>query len=48
MKIPSLLAISLAVLANATPGKETRDYEYIVVGSGPGGGPLAYAYPEYS
>ncbi|CAM1506240.1 Fc.00g058810.m01.CDS01 [Cosmosporella sp. VM-42] len=41
MKISSLLALSLTGLANATPSYETQEYEYVVVGSGPGGGPLA-------
>jgi hypothetical protein len=34
----------LASLANSSPILNTTDYEYVVVGSGPGGGPLAYAF----
>jgi hypothetical protein len=34
----------LATLASSSPIRNTTDYEYIVVGSGPGGGPLAYAF----
>lgn len=32
----------LAALASATPTERLDVYDYIVIGSGPGGGPLAY------
>lgn len=46
MKLLALGAI-LASVTGASPATKLDEYEYVVVGSGPGGGTLAYVAPEF-